>query len=266
MKKVAFLFLIYDKINLEELWAKFFEHVDRHKYSIYIHYKFNIPSKYFEQYKLSNCIETKYADVSLVRAQNVLLSEALKDNDNQHFIFVSNSCIPFKNFDTIYNSLSTDKSYFNLAPHNHCFPRCDSLLPYLRKEQIQKASQWCILNRKHGHLMTDDTTYTDMYKSIYAPDEICYITNIYVNNLQDEIVTTPNVANDATTFTNWEGMLYKYPSLRGLKNYNFITEDEILHLISSKCLFGRKFNQSCLRCFCIKPYLDLFTNPFNHHI
>jgi hypothetical protein len=260
MKKVAFLFLIYDAINLEELWAKFFEHVDKQKYSIYIHYKFNVPLKYFDKYKLLNCIETKYADVSLVCAQNMLLKEALKDNDNQHFIFLSNSCIPFKKFDTIYNSLSTDKSYFNLAPHTQCFPRCDQLLQYIKKEYIQKASQWCILNRKHSHLMTDDTSYIDMYKSIYASDEICYITNIYIYNMQNEIVTTPNVANDATTFTNWEDMRYKYPSTRGLKNYSSITEDEILHLINSKCLFGRKFNSSCLRDFCIKPYISLFSS------
>ena len=59
--------------------------------------------------------------------------------------------------------------------------------------------------------------YIKLYKNIYAPDEICYITNIFINNLQDEIITTPNVANDATTFTNWEGMDYKFPSNRGFK-------------------------------------------------
>ena len=127
MKKIAFLFLIYDILNLEELWNKFFLNVDKNKYTIYIHYKNNVTLKYFEQYKLKNCIETKYADISLVCAQNILLEEALKDENNEHFIFLSNSCVPFKNFEFIYNKLSTYKSYFNITPQEQCFPRCNYL-------------------------------------------------------------------------------------------------------------------------------------------
>jgi len=82
MKKIAFLFLIYDIINLEELWRYFFLNVDKNKYTIYIHFKNNVSLKYFEQYKLKNCIETKYADISLVCAQNILLEESLKDKNN----------------------------------------------------------------------------------------------------------------------------------------------------------------------------------------
>ena len=43
MKKIAFLFLIYDVINQEELWNSFFSNIDPNKYSIYIHYKNNTP-------------------------------------------------------------------------------------------------------------------------------------------------------------------------------------------------------------------------------
>jgi hypothetical protein len=49
MKKIAFLFLIYDIINLEELWNKFFLNVDKNKYTIYIHYKRKM-CKYYENY------------------------------------------------------------------------------------------------------------------------------------------------------------------------------------------------------------------------
>ena len=97
MKKFDFLFLIYDSFENENLWYYFFNSIDINKYNIYIHYKNNIQLKYFNNYKLKNCIETKYADVSLVLAQNLLLREALKDTNNQNFIFLSNSCIPLKN-------------------------------------------------------------------------------------------------------------------------------------------------------------------------
>jgi hypothetical protein len=39
-KKIAFLFLIYDEINHEEIWKLFFNSIDINKYNIYIHYKY----------------------------------------------------------------------------------------------------------------------------------------------------------------------------------------------------------------------------------
>jgi len=247
MKKIAFLFLIYDSINLEELWNTFFTNVDKQKYTIYIHFKKNVALKYFEEYKLNNCIQTGYADISLVCAQNILLEAALKDKNNEHFIFLSNSCVPFKNFNFIYNKLDIGKSYFNVTPQEQSFPRCDYLLKFIEKKNIQKASQWCILNRKHANLLS--CLNYEIYKKIYASDEICYITTLFINNLEDELITTPNLPNNATTFTNWNDMDYAFPSTHGLKNYTFISEEEIQHLVNSKCFFGRKFTKECIVCF-----------------
>lgn len=174
------------------------------------------------------------------------MREALLDADNQHFIFVSNSCIPLKNFDTIYNTLDASFSYFNMSPQSHCFPRCDSLK--IDKKYIQKQSQWCILNRKHSIIMVNDTRYIDLYKNIYAPDEFVYITNIFINNMQDEIITTPNLAAGATTFTNWE----RY----GLKTYYTISIEEIKYLLDSNSLFARKFNRKCIMSFNYPFYLN----------
>jgi hypothetical protein len=98
------------------------------------------------------------------------------------------------------------------------------------------------------------------YNSIYAPAEYFYYTFIKFLNLENEIITTANVANDATTFTNWEGMDYKYPSNRGLKNYTSITQDEIIYLMNSKCLFGRKFNRECITCLCNNKYIEFITS------
>jgi len=253
MKKLAFCFLIYDIINHEEIWNIFFKNVDTNKYDIYIHYKFDKPLKYFEKYKLNNCIETKYSDVSLVKAQNLLFKTAL-NNDNTNFILISNSCIPFKSFEYIYDNLNPEYSYFNITPQTQCFPRCNNTLNFIDKKYIQKASQWCILNRKHVELMLNTNDYINWFnKSV--PDEHCYITNIFYNNLQNEIITTLMLANNATTFTNWEGMDYKYPSHKELKNYSSITEDEILYLMNSKCLFGRKFNKECNNLLCNEKYI-----------
>lgn len=241
MKKIAFCFLIYDKINHEEAWNLFFKGVDRCRYNIYIHYKENRPLKYFEEYKMNISIETKYADISIVYAQNILFLEALEDQDNQHFILLSGACIPLKSFDVVYNTLDSNYSYFNITPQEQCFPRCNGVLKYISREYIRKASQWCILNRKHTQLMLDEDSYLDWFKDISAPDEHCYITNIHYKYLSGEIKTTNNIAADATTFTNWEGMDYPYPSTTGLKSYQALSNEELSYLLNSKSLFGRKF-------------------------
>ena len=257
MKKIAFCFLIYDIINHEELWNKFFNNVDTNLYNIYIHYKFNKPLKYFEKYKLDDCIETKYGDITLVYAQNLLLQKALDDYDNKHFIFISNSCIPLKSFRYVYNNLNEKYSYFNITPQKQCFPRCNNTMKFIDTKYIQKASQWCILNRKHTELMINNRQYIEWFNyDTTVPDEHCYITNIFYNNLQDEIITTPNIANDATTFANWEGMDYKYVSNRGLKNYSFITEEELVYLLNSKSLFGRKFDRVYIPSLYNNKYIE----------
>lgn len=257
MKKIAFCFLIYDIINHEELWNIFFKDIDPNLYNIYIHYKNNKQLKYFEKYKLDNCIPTQYSHISIVHAQNVILKKALQDKDNEHFIFISNSCVPLKNFDHVYNSLNKEYSYFNVCPQMQCFPRCNPSLKMVNREFIQKSHQWCILNRKHANIMVNNDDYLNWFSYGNLPgDEHCYISKLYYEKLQTEIIATMNTSCDATTFTNWEGMDYKYPSRRGLQNYRNISEDELLYLLNSKCLFGRKFLSECITSLCNHKYIE----------
>jgi len=150
MKNIAFCFLIYYSINLEDLWYSWFQNVDKSKYNIYIHYKINKPLKYFEIYKLDNCIDTQYADITLVEAQNLLIQEALKDKATSHIVLLSNSCIPLTSFENVYNEINSKFSYFNLSLNEHIFQnnRGETLKIYFKI--VRKASQWCILNRKHS--------------------------------------------------------------------------------------------------------------------
>ena len=259
MKKIAFCFLIYDKINHEILWQLFFKNINPNVYNIYIHYKQNIPSIYFDKYKLKSCIATKYADISIVKAQNVLLNEALKDADNQHFVFLSNSCIPLKSFRQIYTNLDVNYSYFTiLESQKGVFPRCDCVLNHISKEFIQKASQWCILNKKHAELLTKNTLYLKWFNNIYAPDEHCYISYIFYSNLQHEIIV-PDSHRLPTTFTNWNENSSDKDFINGLKNYKSISANELIYLLESSHLFGRKFSKECVKTLLNYIYLKSIT-------
>ena len=258
MKKIAFCFLIYDIIIHEEFWNIFFKDVDTNLYNIYIHYKFNKPLKYFEKYKLDDCIETKYGDITIVYAHNLLFKKAYEDGCYK-IISLSQSCIPLKSFKYVYNFLTKDNfGHFNIAPSSQCFPRCNKLLNYYDKKIIKKSSNWFILNNNICKLVAyyDKNIIDKEYNNIVFPEEHYFITFIYNNNLQDEIITTPNIADDATTFTNWEGMDYKYVSNRGLKNYSFITVEELAYLLNSKSLFGRKFNRECITSLINNKYIE----------
>jgi len=261
MNKIAFIFLIYNVINHEELWHMFFSNIDKSKYSIYIHYKYDERLEYLEEFKVAKNIPTKYADISIVKAQNYMLSEALKDKNNTHFIFLSGSCIPFKPFEYIYDKIEEPFSYFHIANPEECLPDCIAALTYIDMKYLNKASQWCILNRKHSELLVNNTEYLLWFKSAYAADELCYITYLsytYGDRLSEEIKATSynSPPEIATTFANWEGMDYKYATDRELKNYIHITQAELLHLLKSPCFFGRKFKPIAAQSINKDFYLD----------
>lgn len=190
-----------------------------------------------------------------MHAQNRLLEEASKKGKNRHFIFISDACIPVKSFDYIYETLEEEYSYFNMSPQEQCFPRCNEVLKYIEKEYIQKASQWCILNRKHAKIVMNSKYYCIWYESIFAADEHCYITKLFNEKLEKELMLTNHKTVDATTFINWCDMEYKYKSESGLKKYTYISKEELEYIVKSKSLFARKFEKECKSIYEDKKYL-----------
>jgi len=248
MKVLGLCFLIYDKINHEELWYNWLRNVDKKKYKIYIHYKNDMKLKYFEKYKLDNCIETKYCDITIVHAHNILFTQACKDGC-QKIISLSQACIPLKSFDYVYNFLTKDNfSHFNIVPNQKgVFPRCDNIIKQYGKDNIQKTSNWFILDKNIAIILCSKKLdeINNVWKNIYCPEEHFFISEVFKNNLTSEIITTPNLASGATTFTNWNDMDYPYQDHYGLKTYGIITKQEIDYLLKQPCLFGRKFNPDC---------------------
>jgi hypothetical protein len=250
MKKIAFCFLIYDVINHEELWNLFFKNIDKNLYEIYIHQKNEKRLKYFDEYKIKNKIETNYGDHTIINAFNLLFKNAYENDECYKFCIITNACIPLKSFDYVYNFLTKDdNSYFNICPKEQCFPRCNKLLEYYDYDEIQKTGSYFIINRKlcNHYINYDINEINKRYSNIFAPEEHFFITEIYKNKLENEIITTPNIPDGATTFTHWCDMNYKYIDVnnKGLKNYSYISDEELEYLVNSKSLFGRKFNIEC---------------------
>lgn len=262
IQKIGFCFLIYDIINLEELWHIFFSNINANKYGIYIHYKENKPLKYFESFKLKECIPTSYGCVSIVHAHNLLFKTAYNDGCFK-IISLSQSCIPLKSFDHIYRFLTKDnKSHFNMfrrGPHI-VFPRCDSLKVKYPLEDIQKSSNWFILNRECCELVINNSTDTidEDFSKVEFPEEHYFITTMYFHKKTEQIEFHEiHEPRNFTTFTNWNSHPYKFPSLYGLKEYESISEEELTYLLyDSQCLFGRKFKKECISYLNTAKYIE----------
>jgi GR25 family glycosyltransferase involved in LPS biosynthesis len=251
-KKIALCFLIYDKINHEDIWFKWLNNINKNKYNIYIHFKENKKLKYFEQYKLKNTIDTCWGCLSIVNAQLLILKEALKDKNNKHFIWLSQSCIPFKSFNYVYNYLDINKSYYNGSPDSQVFPRANKALKYIKKENIKKYSMPSIICKKHAQVFVNNEKNINIwFKDINNVDEIVFLTILYHNKLQNEIIITNNISIDAIIYTKWDDMnnnkKFNNSVLTKTTPYSYkhIGNDELDYLINSKSLFGRKFEVNC---------------------
>ena len=248
-KKIALCFLIYDKINHEQIWYDYLKNIDPNKYNIYIHYKTNKPLRYFEKYKLQNCIETQWGRLSIVLAQNLILKEALKDPLNQHFIWLSGSCIPIKSFNYVYNYLDMEKSYFNICPDSQIFPRANNALNYMESKNIKKAHMSSIINRKHSELfVNNDNNIKTWFKDVEIPDEHAYISLLHHYNLHNELILTNNLAVGAIIFAQWgDNEMFKDSILvkQTPNEYKYICPEELEYLINSESLFARKFLPEC---------------------
>lgn len=255
-KRLGFCFLIYDKINHEDLWYDFFKNIDRSKYEIFIYFKTDKPLKYFENFKLKNCIEpkkncieTSWGDYKISLAQNLMMKKGIKKCS--HFIFLSGSCIPLKNFDYIYEYLDNDFSYFNKAPDEQVFPRCNYVLNYIDKKYIKKANTNAIINNSHARIIiNNEDLLKKWFSNVNNADEHCHITLLYYFGKENELKLTDNTSySGATTFAAWEDMKDFMTFPKSIKSnaytYEMISKDELTYLINSPCLFGRKFTEKC---------------------
>ena len=247
MKKVAFCFLIYDKITFDDAWFEFFKNADPNKYTIHIHYVNDITLKYFNDKKIKKLQKTNHGDITLSYAYNLLFKEALKDEDVYKMCILSNSCIPFKSFDYVYEFLTKNNySYFNQAHESQCFPKCEQLIKLFPKETIAKSSGWFTLNRIHAKNCVGNEHLLTHWQGIFAPEEYYFLT-ICKNTVYKDIVTHSNIQDGSTHFINWSDMgSYPYTTTGdSVKNYSDISSDELNHLFNAPCLFGRKFLTNC---------------------
>jgi hypothetical protein len=110
------------------------------------------------------------------------------------------------------------------------YPRVFRKLP--KNMEPYKGSNWMILKREHIayviDYILDNPHYVHFFKRFQSADESFFHTILLNSDYKKEIV------NKCQTFVDWQD--------RGHPTPNFLTTDQLGDILSSDCLFARKFD------------------------
>lgn len=266
--RIAFLFLTVGELNHPKIWKKYFEDVDPLSYKIYAHSKHPPKNSSTLLKQISKSVQTKWGDISLVKATLFLLGEALND-DNDMYILLSESTVPFKSFSYLESYLSDQKSRMGV------FQKVKD------KDNLFKTSQWFIFNKETvKQILSLTSKYINdpqitTSSNLGAPDELYFATLIRKEGIP--------VIEEQTTYYRFQGIHFesikeklgqiyeKYRANREHLNqkdknhfkkmhnelweklkaqskhpitFNKISDSQLLTFSRSNLLFGRKFEKS----------------------
>mmetsp|Transcript_41024 Transcript_41024/g.87382 ORF Transcript_41024/g.87382 Transcript_41024/m.87382 type:complete len:468 (+) Transcript_41024:171-1574(+) len=154
--QLFFLFLVYGRIDNEEVWDRFFARAERGvDYQALVHCKSeasclkNIRAQ--NLYEVIPSVKTEYC-LDLVSAMNALLKAAVArggvGSPKDKFVFVSGSTLPVKPFSDVHQRLTGDAaSDFCVFPRNEW---AEVEQPGRPKGIAVKHHQWITLSRKHA--------------------------------------------------------------------------------------------------------------------
>ncbi|XP_062080212.1 glycosyltransferase BC10-like [Humulus lupulus] len=217
--KIAFMFLTPSSLPFEMLWDKFFSgHEER--FTVYVHASKESPthvSPYFvgrdiRSEKVSYifvCFQVVWGKFSMIEAEKRLLGKALLDPDNEHFVLLSDSCVPVHNFDYVYNYLIfTNVSFVDcfVDPGPHGNGRySEHMLPEVARQDFRKGSQWFSLKRQHAIIVMADSLYHRKFKLFCRPNmngRNCYSDEHYLQTFL-RMKDPGGIANWSVTHVDW---------------------------------------------------------------
>ena len=244
---LGFLFLCKNDINQLQLWLDFFKN-NYDKCNIYIHSydQENITQDFIKKYHINKVLDTDWGDIyDVVR---YVMNISIKNNDYK-LVLLSESSIPTKSFNYIYNYLIKDnKGYLNYDTTSEYLKNmkirrynlnCKNIKEF--KENIDLShwylnEAWVIFNKEMIKIIVNDDKYHIIFKNCFCPDENY---PIYLYSLYNKLDIFYNIK---TTYTNWNTNYIngkKHPKL-----YDDIDDELLKELSNHNILFARKFTDN----------------------
>ena len=240
--KICFCFLTYYGLERVDIWNNFFKDIDTNLYKVYIHPKypnFSIDKYLFPINIVQNRVETNgKTNISIVNATIRLLENAYNDNNQEltHYIFLSQSCMPIYNFNTIYKTVILfDKSVIGKKDNNkkeRYFELNVYLKQYISYKQFTKQQPNMVLIKDDVRKIITNN-FTKYFSNMICPDEHYFI-NILLYLLGSKIIFNQIV------FCN-----YNLNATQGL-DFNYVDENLIKSIRNMGFLFIRKIGVKSL--------------------
>jgi hypothetical protein len=244
--KIAFMFLSPGTLPFEKLWDKFFEGHDG-RFTVYVHASKDKPVHTSRHFMNSDIRSDKvvWGKISMVDAERRLLANALKEPDNHHFILLSDSCVPLRNFDYVFNYLLfTNISFVDKFrdPGPHGSGRySEHMLPEVEKKFFHKGAQWFSMKRQHALIVTADSLYYSIFRDYCKPGmdgRNCYSDEHYLPTFF-HMLDPMGIANWSVTHVDWseakwhpKAYLAPDVTLELMKNISSISES--VHVTSDE--------------------------------
>lgn len=196
MKKIAFLFLIIDNPNFPDIWDNYFKN-NENKINIYIHPKYPNKHTWKPDCIIKNLEPTGWGFI--VDAYMALFTEAFKNKDNYKFITISESCVPIKPFDLLYDDIITNNlntSYIklmNISRYDYEVRLNQTIKEKFGKNLIKHYARMC-LSKNHISQLLLNKSKVKMFSIMHVGDEF----------FLSAIAPLKNYKNFAITFDDWE--------------------------------------------------------------
>lgn len=228
--------------------------------------------------------KVEWGKIDMIDAERRLLTHALLDIDNEYFTLLSESCVPLRSFDYIYEyflntSISFVDCFYDPGPHG-VGRYLNGMKPEVQKEDFWKGAQWFAVNRRHALLIISDFLYYRKFKSYCKPGNEfhnCYPDEHYVQTFL-HMIDPMGISNWSVTHVDWKNQKWHPRSykkedvslqlLRDIQNINesvHVTSDPKKVEMKQACmwngiqrscyLFARKFMPDTAGLI-----LELFTN------
>jgi hypothetical protein len=229
--KIALLFLTYRDVAQAALWKSLLVEASDH-FNVYIHSKEPLQDPFWARFCLSHTVPTTY--LFHVRAWQILLKQALKNPENEKFIFLSESCVPLYPLSLIHRILGQDQ-HSMMYYHHPWWDRTQGReITEIPLEHRWGSSEWMILNRKHAELVAQDEELIEIMSHHPHDAESYFASLLSLKGVLDEVVYRQ------TTYASFLESTDTHPYL--FTEDNPVNRQRLIHAKMGGCLFARKFS------------------------
>ena len=232
VQKIAFLFLVIDNPNFPNIWNHYFKN-NQNKINIYIHPKY--PEKH--TWKPNNIVKNikPTAWGFIVNAYIELFKEAFENKDNIKFITLSESCVPIKPFNILYNTLidKPNLSYIrmmNVSNYDYKIRLSENIKNNFKNKIIKHYARMC-LSRQHVQLLLQNLEKVKYFADMHVGDEFFLTSIAPISNYKDMAISHDDwdyVKKQAQLIKNKIKKLYEEQEQENNTKINNIDEIKIL--------------------------------------